>query len=72
MAPSFNAAAHIAEAWSRAQSGWQGEAAEVFRAEYILRLQECAELLDRACGAAEEQTRLLAEELSALEAQIHT
>ena len=35
-------------------------------------LARLAELLDRACGAAEEQTRQLAEELSALEAQIHT
>ena len=64
-------AAHVEAAWSKARSGWRGEAADVFRGEYMLRLQERGGQLDRACGTAAEQTQLLMSKLAALESKIN-
>lgn len=65
------AAERFRQSWERASARWTGPAADAFHAQYILRMEECAEAVDRAEAALLETARDYSAALTELESGLH-
>ena len=61
----------VSQAWARTRTGWQGEHADFFYEDYILKLQEIAERTDTLSARLSETNQALREALAAVSQEIN-
>lgn len=57
----------LQESWAKLNTKWQGDAANAFHRQYIMRLTEVSDTFEDACADLENTSEKLLKELQALE-----
>lgn len=57
----------VIEVWTKLNNRWNGEAADVFYREYIVRISEITESFENSCGGLDQITSEMSNELDMLE-----